>query len=542
MCDLQEAVKSPSARVDNCATAVAMSASHSASFRPAAAVPFKPATASFKPAVAPSMQTKAAAVGPNRPVPAPSKPTVVGPSEQQSRANWAVTPAQVPLQQAQSGSKPLPSPVRPALPFKPALVPSQHETRPVLRPASVPFSPATVASQQTEVPSSSTALPLQPTAVPSLPATSSFAPVPFKTAKVPFRPAAVPFKAATLPVEPARVAAMGPSKTARSGVPSSSKAGLPIASPTPTASLPIASPPPKAGLPIASPSRKAGLPAASPTPKANLPIASLAPKAADAIITPAPSRAPVAAGLLSSPDSFAQPASQPSVMSEQQQPDAHTLTGPSTTAVAADTVALQTHDTTDQRCSRQADITQAVAGSVSNIAAVVDSSQKVSAHSANRKFPRARNQIVRAVKACAQAVSEPIAEGLGVSAHAQGLFKLVAEGQGVMDVSPGEMSAATASRRFPRARNMVVNAVKARALSLQASQGVRLGQTLAAASAAAGSSHVSKAASSPVPRLDLTQVCARAAAMHSRIATPFILRLLLLLMSCEICLPANGAV
>lgn len=513
MCDLQEAVKSPSARVDNCATAVAMSASHSASFRPAAAVPFKPATASFKPAVAPSMQTKAAAVGPNRPVPAPSKPTVVGPSEQQSRANWAVTPAQVPLQQAQSGSKPLPSPVRPALPFKPALVPSQHETRPVLRPASVPFSPATVASQQTEVPSSSTALPLQPTAVPSLPATSSFAPVPFKTAKVPFRPAAVPFKA-----------------------------GLPIASPTPTASLPIASPPPKAGLPIASPSRKAGLPAASPTPKANLPIASLAPKAADAIITPAPSRAPVAAGLLSSPDSFAQPASQPSVMSEQQQPDAHTLTGPSTTAVAADTVALQTHDTTDQRCSRQADITQAVAGSVSNIAAVVDSSQKVSAHSANRKFPRARNQIVRAVKACAQAVSEPIAEGLGVSAHAQGLFKLVAEGQGVMDVSPGEMSAATASRRFPRARNMVVNAVKARALSLQASQGVRLGQTVAAASAAAGSSHVSKAASSPVPRLDLTQVCARAAAMHSRIATPFILRLLLLLMSCEICLTANGAV
>lgn len=571
----------------------------------AAPVSLKPVPAVPKPTVVgrASQQTEAAAATaaavPLKPAPVALKPTVADRLSKQTEAAQqapaaGVKPAHAPqVQQGHSGSSCVAPTTRPAVPFKPAVVPAELQAEPAFTSVSVPFKPATVASQQTEVASSSVPLSDYPAALPSQQAetagASCDAPVPFRIAKVPFRPAVVPFKTGALhfepigapaipggslqdaavappvPFRPAQVplegsmlplgvpavvgqTAMGPdvgtalmaastkklavsepAKTAGSDAPSTTRAGLPIVSSVHKGGLLIASPTPKAVLPIATPPPKAGLPIASPPAKADLPIASPPPKAAEAtklLVKPPSSRAPPAPGLLSSSHPLAQPATQPAPVSQQQQePGAPTLTGTPASAVAAATVALPTHDRTEQMLTSQAASTQAFSDgqSVSGSVAVVEDSQKVAAEASGRRFPQARNQIVPAVKARTQAVSEPVAEAPGVRLHAQAVTKPVieglraradghaasgpipvAEGLGLMDVRLDEGPARAASRRFPRARNQVVHAVKARALALTAGQEIRLQQT--AATAAAGSSFCSKLASPAVPKLDLAQV------------------------------------
>ena len=110
-----------------------------------------------------------------------------------------------------------------------------------------------------------------------------------------------------------------------------------------------------------------------------------------------------------------------------------------------------------------------------------------------RRYPRARNQIVQAVKAHAEAVSAPGGDG-----------------PAVLGGSLEQTAARAASRRFPRARNPIVEAVGASAGVLVPAVGESMRVEQAAAAAAAvdegESDDVGKPASAAIRRLDLSRV------------------------------------
>lgn len=154
---------------------------------------------------------------------------------------------------------------------------------------------------------------------------------------------------------------------------------------------------------------------------------------------------------------------------------------------------MQTHKATEQRLeTRQAAHTQTASESVSDGAAALNISlvTHTSTPAAGRRYPRARNQIVQAVKAHLQAVVEAAGDGSAA----------------VLELGLEEASALIASwTRFPRARNPIVNAVKARVLTFVACQAVRM-ETAAAVADEEGRVAASSPASGATPRLNLTKV------------------------------------
>ena len=153
---------------------------------------------------------------------------------------------------------------------------------------------------------------------------------------------------------------------------------------------------------------------------------------------------------------------------------------------------MQTHEATEQGLEhRQAVHSQTASEPVSDGAAALDNSLQInlSTQAAGRRYPRARNQIVRAVKAHDQAVPEATGDGSAA----------------VLELSLEEAAALVASRRrFPRARNPIVNAVKASKLAFVAGQAVRVEKTAAADETKSGD--VSKPASRASPRVNLIKV------------------------------------
>ena len=444
---LQEAVKTPQARVGDSTTDVVTATPPSAAFSRTAPVPFRAAAVPFKPAVVP------------------------------------FRPAAVPSQQAEaatSSSKPVPG----ALPFKPAAVP--------FKPAAGPFESA--------------AVPLEPAAARAVSEESRNSPapsLPFELAEVPFETAGLPSVASELPLtvsgsdqaaadlkaasllvtRPTKAAATQSPRLGQSAMPFSSKAGLPNTSPPVRASLPIVSPPAKVGLPIKSTAPKAGLPITSSTA-----VTQPAPQAAQATklpVTPPSSGVPVATGMLSSPHPLPTPSSQSTLLPDQPSP---ALTAPGTSSnvvTAATTPMALTHQANKQGSSKRAVHSQAPSEAVSDATAVLDNSRasdELTQASSGRRCPRARNQIVHAVTAWAQAVPELVGGGPAVLGQ--------------------QASAQAASRKFPRARNPIVHAVKGRAGALVYAEGqsVRVEQ----AAADEEDRDVRKPA---VSRLNLSRVC-----------------------------------
>ena len=433
---LQEAVKTPQARVGDSTTDMGTATPASAAFSRTAAVPFRAAAIPFKPAVVP------------------------------------FRPAAVPSQQAEaaaSSSKPVPATVPfklAAVPFKPAA--GHFES------AAVPLEPAAAQVVSEESHHSSALSP------------------PFELAEGPFETAGLPSVASELPLtasgsdqaaadlkaasplvtRPTKTAATQLSRSGQSAMPFSSKAGLPIISP-----------PAKAGLPITSTAPKAGLPITSPTA-----VTQPAPKAAQATklpATPPTSGIPVATGMLSSPCPLPTPSSQSTLLPDQPSP-ALTAPGTNSNAVAAATTPMAlAHQANSQGSSNQAVHTQALSEAVSDATAVLDislASDKLTQASSGRRYPRARNQIVHAVTAWAQAVPELVGGGLAVLGQ--------------------QASAQAASRAFPRARNSIVHAVKGRAWALLYAEGQSVRVEQAAAEEENGD--VRKPA---VSRLNLSRVC-----------------------------------
>lgn len=444
---LQEAVKTPQARVGDSTTDMVTATPPSAAFSRTAAVPFRAAAIPFKPAVVP------------------------------------FRPAAVPSQQAEaaaSSSKPVPATV----PFKLAAVP--------FKPAEGPFESAAVLLE-----------PAAAQAVSEESHHSSALSPPFELAEGPFETAGLPSVASELPLtasgsdqaaadlkaafplvtRPTKTAATQLSRSGQSAMPFSSKAGLPITSPPVRASLPIISPPAKAGLPITSTAPKAGLPITSPTA-----VTQPAPKAAQATklpATPPTSGVPVATGMLSSPCPLPTPSSQSTLLPDQPSP-ALTAPGTNSNAVAAATTPMAlAHQANRQGSSNQAVHTQAPSEAVSDATAVLDislASDELTQASSGRRYPRARNQIVHAVTAWAQAVPELVGGGLAVLGQ--------------------QASAQAASRAFPRARNSIVHAAKGRAGALLYAEGRSVRVEQAAAEEENGD--VRKPA---VSRLNLSRVC-----------------------------------
>ena len=338
------------------------------------------------------------------------------------------------------------------------------------KPAAVPFKPA--------------AVPLEPAAAlaateksPHCPAAS----LPFGPAEVPFETAGLPSVASELPLmalgngqaaaglkaasplvtRPTEPAATQPARSGQSMMPATSKAGLPITSP-----------PAKAGLPITSPAT----------------VTQPAPKAAEAArlpVTP-PSSGPT--GMFGTPPPLSPPSTQSTLLPNQPTPG-HTSTS---NAVAAATTATALNHCADQQgISRPAALTQAPSEAICDGAAVPDislESKVLIQATSGRRCPRARNQIVHAVMAHAEAVSEPVRDG-----------------SAVLGQSREQASAAAASKRFPRARNPIVHAVGARDGMLLFVGGKKV--VMEQAAAEEEDADASKPAAAAIPRLNLTGVC-----------------------------------
>ena len=402
-----------------------------------------------------------------------------------------------------------------AVPFKPAVVP--------FKPAAVPFRPTAVPSQQAgaatssskpvpaAVPFKSAAAPFESAVVPPDPAAARAASeespncpapsLPFKLAGVPSETARLPSVTSELPLtasgqsqataelKAASPLVTRPTKVAAAQPSRSAQLGMPFTS---KAGLPITSPPAKAGLPITSPGlpiTSPGLPIASPTA-----VTQPAPKAAEATrlpATPPSSGVAVATGMLSSPLPLS-PTSTGSAPLPDQPPPVLTATGTRNSAVAAvDTATALNHQANKQGLSSPAVHTQAPSETVRNGTAGVDATlaaDVVTQAVSGRRYPRARNQIVDCVKLHAGAVVEPVGDVLGRSLE--------------------QPSALAASRVFPRARNPIVHAVEARARALVHAGGLSVKEEAAAAAAAGGKGgDASKPTSAAVPRLDPTGVC-----------------------------------